>query len=146
MSNRFLSRKSVAEGNRRGYIANGVSFIKETRLGRYFVYNRNGRWFSGRTGDINTVTKHRNLIAALDATDALAEQETARVNGWALEDAQKAGQRAFDAAIKAATVKALRDAAAAAQAALATETGGHTSTYSVRKWLHQRADEIEQGA
>lgn len=42
--------------------------------------------------------------------------------------------------------EALREAAAEARRNLGTEASGHTSTYSVRKWLSKRADTIEQNS
>ena len=39
----------------------------------------------------------------------------------------------------------LRDAANEAQIRLGSEVSGHTSTYSVRQWLHARARRIERG-
>ena len=42
-----------------------------------------------------------------------------------------------------AEARALREAAVNVRHELGTEAGGHTSTYSVRKWLNRRADRIE---
>jgi hypothetical protein len=41
--------------------------------------------------------------------------------------------------------QALREAAARIGPELASEVGGHTSTYSVRRWLHGRADALAGG-
>lgn len=48
---------------------------------------------------------------------------------------QQAEQARVDAAIATAVSEAYRAAAAGATLALANEVGGHTSTYSVRRWL-----------
>lgn len=45
-----------------------------------------------------------------------------------------------------ARAEALRDAAREVAPALQNEVGGHTSTYSVRIWLRDRADRIEADA
>ena len=83
-----------------------------------------------------------DVQAAMDAidnatlADGLGVFETGTVDRVA---------RAFlDVVAPAIAARALREAADGAALALANEVGGHTSTYSVRKWLHSRADKIER--
>lgn len=49
------------------------------------------------------------------------------------------------AAEKRGAVRALSEAKDSARSALGDQVSGHTSTYSVRQWLQDRIDQIEEG-
>src|SRR5690606_30608034 len=75
----------------------------------------------------------------IDDWDTRADEHEDWINDFRDLITSDAGQ----AIIRAAQAEALREASVAVRAALSSDVGGHTSTYSVRTWLSQEADRIE---
>ena len=68
------------------------------------------------------------------------------IDSWAAVDAAlDALAPVVEDEVRRGQVEALREAASNARLALSNGVSGHTSTYFVRKWLHDRADAIEAG-
>jgi hypothetical protein len=74
------------------------------------------------------------------------DTEEVRELYWAVSGLPRRDPKAweeFDRWLRKVKADTLREAAEEARYQLGTEASGHTSTYPVRKWLNERANQIQ---